>query len=142
MDPDARIKRSSVATYRGNGIYNTTARNQNVTARVVAGNSAIFHIKVQNDGTAADPMRLAGCSRSGGFVVAYSTWKGTDITGEVIAGTRVTRTLPAGGVSKLILRITAPLTAASGAKRACKVTATSVSDATKQDGVKARLIVR
>ena len=140
--PDARIKRPSAATYRGNGIYNTTALDQTVTARVVAGNSAIFHIKIQNDGSTDDPMRLAGCSGSSGFVATYSTWRGTNITVETVAGTRLTRRLPVGGVYKFILRISAPSTAASGDKKACKVIATSVSDATQQDAVKARLIVR
>ncbi len=142
FQPDALIKRSRSATYVGDGIYNTTGQNQRVTGRVLAGNSATFNIKVQNDGSTDDPMRLAGCSRSSGFVVKYFTSRGDDITADVVAGTQVTRTLPAGGQYRFIMRIRAKLIAASEARKACTVIATSVGDATTKDAVRATLIVR
>jgi hypothetical protein len=142
FQPDARIKRSHAATFVGNGIYNTTAKNQSVTGMAVAGNSATFDIKVQNDGTTDDSMTLVGCSRSPGFVVTYFTTTGSNITANVIAGTQSTGSLHSGGAYRFTLRIKAKLIAASGAEKPCKVTATSVGDGAKQDVVKATLIVR
>jgi len=64
-----------------------------------------------------------------------------DITANVVAGTQSTGTLAAAGEYRFNVRIKAKLTAASGAKKACKVTATSVGDATKKDAIKATLVV-
>ncbi len=140
--PDVLIKRSSEATYSGDDIFNITAADQSVTGTVSAGNSATFDIKVQNDGSTDDAMRLVGCSRSNSFVVKYLTSRGTNITAAVVAGTHVTRTLPAGGQYRLVLRIRAGSTTASGAEKMCKVIATSVGDARRKDAVKATVIVR
>ena len=72
----------------------------------------------------------------------YFTSTGSNITANVIAGTQSTGSLFSGGAYRFTMRIRAKLIAVSGAEKACKVTATSVGDATKRDVVKATLIVR
>jgi hypothetical protein len=142
FQPDGLVKRSSDASYIGNDIYNTTARNQSVTGAVVAGRSVTFEITVQSDGDTDDPITLGGCHRSSGFVVKYFTSTGINITPGVVAGSQSTGTLAPDGEYGLILRIRSESTTASGAEKACKVIATSFGDTRRRDAIKATLIVR
>lgn len=141
--PDGRIKLSSSATYLGDGIYNLTGSGQTASTKVRAGRAKTFSIEAQNDGNRSDRFQLVGCAGPRGFTVQYLEGAAgtTDITAAVKGGTYETLSV-AGGTSTTIRAILkAKSTARSGAAGACTVTATSVTDPSKQDTVKASVKV-
>jgi uncharacterized protein YkwD len=71
FQPDGLIRHSEASSYRGNGIYNETAVNQTVEARIGAQGVADFFVAIQNDGSVADTFRLNGSSHTTRFSVKY-----------------------------------------------------------------------
>ncbi len=138
--PDAQISVGS-GSYVGDNIYNTTASGQSKSKKIPAGKSATFNVKVQNDGDSADSFTLYGCGSASGFKVAYMQGA-TNVTTGVVAGTYPTGSLAAGAEQVITLKIKAKSTLASGKKKVCLVTATSVGDGTKKDAVKATVTVK
>jgi streptogramin lyase len=129
--PDAQI--ATGTTYVGNGVYNTTGSSQTKTLKAASGNTVTFKIRIQNDGSDADPYTLIGPGTGNGYAVSYHA--GTlDITSQVTAGTYQVTLDPTK--SKVItLRVTVKSTAA--ASRGFLVKATSTHDPTRADAVKA-----
>ena len=135
IGPDGLIKRSSVATYVGDGIYNATGASQVVSAPTPRTSTATFDVVVQNDRVASDSFTVTGCGDAAGFVVTYTDSSG-DVTAQVEAGT-YGLTLAPGASAQLTMSVKVQNSATVGTKLTCLVTATSSTDPVRVDAVKA-----
>jgi trimeric autotransporter adhesin len=63
--PDGEIRTSS--SFVGNGIYNTTAKNQTRSLTVNRGSTGTFTLRIGNDGFATDSLTVKGPGSGGGF---------------------------------------------------------------------------
>lgn len=133
---DAEIRKSSQTTYKGDGIYNTSAAGQSVTQNVRRGTSARFVVQVRNEGTATDDLRVSGPGSSGRFTVRY-TVGATNVTAQVVAGTYEFAAVPAGAARKMTVQVTVAANATVNATKAVRVRVTSVGDPTEKDAVMA-----
>ncbi|MBL9174775.1 MAG: hypothetical protein JNL10_14655 [Verrucomicrobiales bacterium] len=135
---DAWIKTAGEATFSGNNIYNADGSGQSRVAAVAGGQSASFSIAVQNEGSAADNLRLQGTGGSTGFTVKYFTGStgGTEITSQVVAGSYLLTNAPAGSVNLFRAVVTVTPGTAAGTLKDCIVTAISGGDGTKRDTVR------
>jgi hypothetical protein len=137
--PDAQVRRGKAnQPYLGNGVYSTAATGEIISATIARGTSRGFIVKVQNDGTALDTIRVWGFGRGHGIRVTYYQGKsGTvDITPQVTAGTYEFTDLQPGESAYLRMVIRPNPGAVAGATRGFKVTTTSQSDASKKDAIK------
>ena len=80
--PDAQIKNSSIGSYTGNGIYNTTAASQILSANLNNTLTVSYHIKLENDGNITQQFTITGTASAGGWVISYydAPDLGNDIT--------------------------------------------------------------
>lgn len=139
--PDGAIKRKGTKGYAGSNVYNTTGRKQTARATVPPGDGVTLLLRFQNDGTAMDTFTLDGCDGDATFSVTYL--KGargdTDITTAVVTGTHELGPLPAGGKGTIRLQVDVEDGASGGVRLSCRVEATSQTDASAQDAVRARV---
>ena len=128
--------------WRGNDIYNTTARHQTIRQRLDNGEGVRFWILFQNDGTRKDTYSLHGCKGTKNFVInavlvgkyKYPQGAGvTHITQEFIDNSW-TFTLAPGKHIAITLNI---VTVNAGFTYRCPVTITSQGNSTKKDTVAA-----
>ena len=63
--------------WRGNNVYNTTARGQKISGGVEEGNRIRFWILLQNDGALGDTLHVKGCTGSSAFplTVNRGVWR-------------------------------------------------------------------
>lgn len=134
--PDGMIRPSSSSIYAGNNIYNTTGLGQSASRTVAVGYTATYYVKLQNDGTGADALRVSGCSGASGFTVTYKAGL-TNITTQVAAGTYQTASLGVGGSKIISAKIKAASTSARGQTLTCGITTTSVGNPAQSDVVNA-----
>jgi len=140
--PDGSIHQSGYSSYLGNNVYSTVGTGQTTTATKHRGTTAVFYLKVQNDGTAPDTFKLKGPGGSTAFGVHYlsgssGSW---DITKAVTAGTYKMSLAP--GATKVIRLVVTVRSAASiGSLKSWLITATSSHDGNRRDAVKARVRV-
>ena len=141
--PDNWIRKSTdtTAQYVGNNIYNTTGTNQTKTRNGYRGNTLIFYVKIQNDGSVSDKFYVKGTGSNSGFTAKYYKYDSTNITSAVIAGTYKTALISPGGSVVLKVKITITSTASHGSSRYHNVTSTSYNDSTKKDLVRAKVYV-
>jgi hypothetical protein len=111
--PDAHLRSANRATFVGNGVHNLSGAHQTVSQAKARGTKATFVVRLQNDGTAADPVRLRGPGTSNRFTVRYRVGA-TNITGAVVAGTYETAALNAGGTALVTVEITVRTAARRG----------------------------
>jgi hypothetical protein len=138
--PDGLIKRSTDASYIGDGIYNTTAAGQTKTSRARRGEAKVFDLKLQNDGDTSDALKAKGCESSTGFRVSYRRGS-TDVTQQVTSGAFSTGTLAPGAARRLTLRVKVKGNAAHGAVKSCLLTASTLGDPPRKDAVEGRVAV-
>jgi uncharacterized membrane protein len=138
--PDALIKRSSDASFVGNGVFNTTDAWQTVRSRVKPGASASFRIEIQNEGVTDDSFLVKGCGSSPAFEVRYFSGS-TNVTSSVVAGSYATSMLAPSARTSLSARVSVRSTAAVGTMRACLFTAGSQASPTKKDAVRFKIKV-
>lgn len=102
---DARIRRGT-GTLIGNGVYSTDGYPGNPQypplAVVRAGQTVTFTVSMQNDGLAADRLKITGTGSSARALVRYYR-NGVDVTSKVVAGTYVTGPVPIDGTHDLTL---------------------------------------
>ncbi len=133
---DGEIRRSSQATYVGNGVYNATGAGQTRTATVRRGQSTDFLVRVRNEGNTTDSLRMKGTAGNNRFTVRYFNGS-TNVTSQVVAGTFQFGSVPANATRTLKVRFTVAANATVGSSRSVLVTATSVGDTAEKDAVKA-----
>jgi hypothetical protein len=153
--PDAWIKLCGLSTgctvgpppphpWHGNHVYNSTGAKQTVAVRMEDGEGARFWLRLENDGAAADTVRIKGCKGNPRFlinavVVGWAKrpdWHLRNITRTFKTGTATLRVPPAstGGFKKLTVNIVAPTTA-EGISYSCRITIVSKGDPSKTDTV-------
>jgi hypothetical protein len=134
--------------WRGNDIYNRTGYRQSWGVRMQDGEGVRFWIRLQNDGTSADILRVEGCEGTRRFVVnavligkhTRPTWQAENITEAFRRGTATFPFPPAGEGGKVILtvNIIAPTTA-EGVSYDCPITLRSEADPDRSDTVVATM---
>ena len=136
--PDGLVKRSSVAAYSGDDVYNSTGNGQTVLTKTKRGRLATFQLKVQNDGTGSDDLTVDGCASSKGFVVTYANGV-NDITADVTAGTYDVAGLAPGQDKTLTMSIKVARSVSIGKIKGCPVSTTSQTSPTEEDVVLAKV---
>lgn len=139
--PDGSIQVRNTGNLTGDNVYNTTGVGQ---AKTATGTfySSIFHIRIQNDGKAADSFNVLGQSGDEDWLVAYydstnTKWDGgVNITKQVLAGTWNTGSLEPGAFRDIRVDITA-FKAPGGSSRTIKTALISAHDTTRRDLVSA-----
>ena len=154
--PDGVIKLCGLSTgctvgpkpphpWRGNGIYNTTARGQTISVRMEDGEGSRFWIDFQNDGSQSDTLLVQGCKGNRYFKVnkvqlgkhKRPDWKAVKVTKQFMHGTLKFDLAPkAAGV--ITLNIIAPSTK-EGVTYRCPVTVSSTNDPSLKDTVAATI---
>lgn len=128
--PDAMIRQAGETSYTGNNRYNTSAAGQMSIATARPGETRVFHVRVQNDGSLlSDAYDLEGCGSSKLFSVSYF-FRSKDITRPVVRGTYVlppSASLLSPGDARAIKVVMQMAKAGGGWVSNCLVTATSRS---------------
>jgi Divergent InlB B-repeat domain len=153
--PDAWIKLCGLSTgctvgpppphpWRGNGVYNTTAKHQTVAVRMEDGEGVRFWLTLENDGAQADTIVVQGCRGNRRFVInavlvgkhKRPDWRARNVTKAFKAGTLEFSFPPSTTDKKvyLTLNIVAPTTA-EGVTYRCPVTIRSAARPTVNDTV-------
>lgn len=135
--PDGRIRRGTGA-FAGDGTYNTTGTSQTAADSRRPGQAATFTLSLQNDGSDAEKLRVAGQGSTSQVTVAYFSGA-TNVTAAVVAGTYKTPPLAPGADHRLRMTVTPRAGALVGTVLTRKVTASSDNDATVKDVVKAKV---
>jgi hypothetical protein len=140
--PDAAVRVHDTAPIFGEDVYGD-ASGQTVTKNAARGQTVVFDVKVQNDGSAPDSFRLDGDASIAAMKVTYV--KGlsgsSQITVPVVNGTYVTPVLEPGAATTIRLKVTVQSSAKVGSTKPFYVTATSVADGTTTDTVRAQVTV-
>ena len=140
FQPDGRIRLEGDAAYIGDNVYNLTGDFQTCATTARRGETRVYYLRAQNDGTATDTIRLRGCVGDPGFSVRYFNGS-TEITSQVAAGTYEFAGLAPQASGTIRLEIGVQSSAVIGAIETCRVTATSASAPTRADQVRARVDV-
>jgi len=133
--PDARVRLGSSGAFHGDGVYNLTAAGQAVSGSAKAGHALTFNVSLQNDGSAADRLRLKGLGSTNGYTVKYRSGA-TDVTAAVVAGTYTTSSLARGAAATISVVVTVKSAAKVGSQLGRLLTVSSVASPTRQDAVK------
>lgn len=130
--PDGMVRFGTTTAYVGDGIYNDTAAGQIKIPKASRGDSKVFNVRFQNDGSIDDSIVVKGCDPVAGFKVKYMA--GTDdITTEVNAGTYATASMPTG--AKKTLKATVKVLKSGSGKFTCLIRGTSAANPFKGDTV-------
>ncbi len=114
--PDMFIKRHTDVVYAGEDIYNTTGVNQTKAVILEPLGTAIFHLRIANDGNLTNQYRLSGEAGAAGWAVRYFDLPagGVDIT-EAITNGLTSVMLPPGGAWNFRVELTPGAAVARGA---------------------------
>ena len=141
--PDLMIKKSTVSTYAGDGLYQVTPSGVQACSGPVFRKGGLvgaitYHVKVQNDSPAAHSYVVRAIEGSTqGWTVTYRTGS-TDITARVKGSGYTTPSLAAGGYTTIIVTLLPGAGAASGSAKAITLRALNDSaDTTVRDAVSA-----
>ena len=134
--PDGRIRLGTSGAYIGDNVYNTTGVGQTVIGSAKKGKTITVGISVQNDGTAADSLKLkaTGTAASAYTVKYYAGSK--DVTAKVVAGTYTTASLAKAASVLITAKVTIKTAAKAGSKVTRLLTITSVGSSARKDAVK------
>ena len=102
----------------GDNTYDPTGASQKSTRDAVAGTETVYKLRVYNDSTTQEVMRVVGPAAQGKWGLAYARKEGEDVTAQV-TGDGWNPTLPAGGYTELHVRVRAEIGQAEG--DACKM---------------------
>jgi hypothetical protein len=132
---DLMIKLATDGTYVGNNTYSSLGTNEKRTAALGVGDTAVYNVKVQNDGANADSITLTGPAGGGAWTVTYydAARGGNDITAAVTGAGWTTAKLNAQAAADL--RIEVKLTEMTTTPLELTLLGTSVADARKSDAV-------
>lgn len=137
--PDAEIAASRAAPFVGDGVYLSAPGGAQLgAARVGARETAVFPVRIGNDGEVPADVRV-GAQGSGAarFTVAVRR-DGNDITAAVLAGTYVVEDLAPGATVTVQVRVTAGGRSVVGTSRKVDLTVSSSATPTLVDVVRAR----
>jgi hypothetical protein len=130
--PDAAIRLSGGA-WTGNDVYGGPSR-QTVRRHLTRGGTVLAVVRLQNDGTTADRLRVRGTAGTRAFRVTYRAG-GRDVSRAVQRGTYRTARLAPGRSVLVRVRVTATRAARPGARRSVSVRAVSLVRPSLADAV-------
>jgi len=147
--PDALIRASDdvdedgLPVFLGADIYNTTGLGQQVERLAASGLRRTFLVRVQNDGEADDSLTVRGPATDANLTITYfNVSNGVNITSLVTRAAGYQTGILAPGVTREIrIQVDVKATAATGARKVIKISATSGSDAARSDVVLATVSV-
>jgi C1A family cysteine protease len=136
--PDLQVRTASSPTYQGDNLYN---QNQTVDTAVMAGVTATYYVKLENDGDNSDIFTVVGSAGGDGWTVAYFDAEsgGNNITEQVANAGWASPEMTAGSSRVLRVEVT-PDSGTTGIKQV-QLSATSLNDATRSDTVIMRTTV-
>ena len=139
---DNQIKNSSEGIYIGNGIYNLDGTNQTKAQSVDTDATAIYHIRLENDGDTSDTFVVTGTGGATDWTVTYydALVGGSDITGSVTGVGWNSGALVSGATREIRVEVTPGVGAGGGTFREILLTSTSQGDS-NADTVKATTTV-
>jgi hypothetical protein len=120
--PDAAIRLPG-GSWTGNDVYGGPTR-QTVRRHLARGGTVLAVVRLQNDGSTGDRLRVRGTAGSRAFRVAYRAGS-RDVSRAVERGTYRTPRLAPGRSVLLRVRVTATRAARAGAERTVRVRAFS-----------------
>lgn len=128
--------------FLGNDIINSDGTYQTKTLYAEAGATAVFDVRVQNDGFNADTFKVTGPAGGSGWTVTYydALTGGNNITSSVTGSGWTTPSLTQGSTYDLRVVVSPDSTLADGETKDLLIVATSVGDGTKSDTVKASTV--
>jgi len=141
--PDLLIKNKAESSYSGDNVYNATGAGQ---SRAVAGGfyPTIYHLRIQNDGTATDSFTLTatGGKRNRWRVRFYDSQTtgydgGADISNTVATTGWNTGPLAPGASKDIRCEVLALSGSLGGESRGVTITAASAADPSQSDSVTA-----
>ena len=132
---DLSLRTSVGTTYSGVGIYNLNGTDQIVSLNVSKNSVVSYFVHVQNKGNAPDTFNITGTSAPLGWSVVYkiNNSGGTDITADITGTGWTTPLLNRGSLVTIAVYVIAGPSVMGNTTATQTVTATSNSDATKQD---------
>lgn len=145
VQPDGQIRKSTETSYIGNNIYNNTAL-QTKTQAVKNGVTAVYHLRLENDGNATESFRVSALPAPTGWRVRYydALVGGYDITYSVTYDSNYDdsydgwRVYLARGASRdILVEITPEASLVGGSSHTEIISMTSISDTKKTDAVRA-----
>jgi hypothetical protein len=138
--PDNQIKNSVETSYIGDNIYNLTGVGQTKSQTIAPNNTAIYHVKIENDGNGQDGFTVISQIPSDlGWDVQYfdALTGGNNITAQVTSTGWGTGGLNPGQSREIRIEVTPDVTVPSGSSLHSYLMSTSQNDGTKKDVVKA-----
>ena len=134
QQPDLMIHKAN-AKWKGNNIYNTTAKGQKVSTKAHRTDVRTFWIRVYNDGNQSATFTVKGSNAKKISVKYFSG--GKNITSSMKSASGLSFTLAPGGYKKIKVQVTVGHHAAFGSHKYVLVTGTSAIDGVvKTDAVK------
>lgn len=139
VQPDMLIRNADETWYVGNDIYNTNGRDQTRYQTADRGRPAVYHLKLQNDGSAADTFTITGGRGGDGWVVTYydALEAGGDVTARVTAGGWTIGPLAPGAFREFRVELALEEGVIPDDRRVLLITARSDTDGAVVDTVKA-----
>ncbi len=136
--PDASIAFNRTGPYRTDNYYTATPTRKQTRrrTRVTVGATYDYWVRLQNDSLASDSLTVSAQTTGPSSVQVVYIIKGIDVTAEVTAGTYAA-SLAEGGILDLDLRLTMGPGTPRGAPFKVVLYATSASDPTRVDVVRA-----
>ncbi|MBN2378727.1 hypothetical protein JXM67_02860 [candidate division WOR-3 bacterium] len=140
--PDNHIKNSYESVYIGDNIYNVTGANQTEEQSIGIGDTAIYHVMIQNDGPDEDSFKVTATPTGTGWDVKYydGIQSEYDITAQVTTTGWFSPLLGVSSITRFRVEVT-PITADSGDSHEIMITSTSTKDTFKHDVVKAITVI-
>lgn len=137
--PDAEIAAARTAPFVGDGVYlGAPSAAQLASARIGARATAVFPVRVGNDGEVAADVRVGAVGSGASRFSVTIRRSGQDVTAAVLAGTYVVEDLAPGATATLQVRVTAGGRSVVGSSRKVDVTVSSSATPTLVDVVRAR----
>jgi uncharacterized membrane protein len=137
--PDMLIRHAGETEYLGNGVYNVDGADQTKAQTVDSDVTAVYELRVENDGNLPDTITLTGPGDSPGWTVRYYDGDNEIPVPEPGDGWRVV--LPPGDFREFRVEVTPDTTVPGSEVKDVLVTATSEGDPMKQDAVQASTTV-
>lgn len=139
LQPDNHIKNDYETIYIGDGIYNDNGTNQVEEQPVRPGDTAIYHIRIENDGDIPEEIMVGGTVGITGWTVIYydSLVGGTDITSLIEYYIWSTGELEPDSFVEIRVEVIPDLTIPEDSSFGILVISSSTYDVTRIDAVQA-----
>jgi len=139
FQPDLLIRSSLDSKYSGEGIFNTTGLDQTRSQMVLAGQTATFLFKVKNAGGTTDSFLITALSDNADTTVKFSTANAssTTFTQQIFGSGFRTGPLAPGATFDFFVQMQTSTCEAFGSSTNLQVIASSLTDPTKKDVVRA-----